>query len=310
MNAPDSQTAGASLLFEAFLDPVDMVGCFAADTSIDQVNQAAAEHGLHFPLYCDPARTLREHFAAMEFTPASSRFGAYVDNVCGMNWKLPGGQFARIGERVIKSTTGYDLLRYLLHTGERYGRARDYVIRLRPKTEANYAGTFTGSGPALSAVISDVLRSSWSHWIDCFDWVSDSQSQHIELRGDCLPGEETLFLNYFKLVAETSGATFVESDATAPIPLPTFTINTVPSACREVAASCLNELGGSARVLLSNGIVLLYPQKSPSRALIELMDETAAKVGGHVFGDSLHETPMSSREQVWVETMLSEWVQI
>jgi FAD/FMN-containing dehydrogenase len=84
-------------LFTEFLDPVDMIGCFKADASLESINTSLDGHGLRFPMVLDPGRSLSEHVAISEYAPASARFGPYVDNVLGMNWELPTGRVVRIG---------------------------------------------------------------------------------------------------------------------------------------------------------------------------------------------------------------------
>jgi len=53
----------------------------------------------------------------------------------GMNWRLPDGRIVRVGERVVKTTTGYDWFRFLLHTSHRFGHATDYASRLQPELQ-------------------------------------------------------------------------------------------------------------------------------------------------------------------------------
>ena len=122
-------------LFEPFIDATDGVLCLPAGSDEAEIERLAGLHGLRFPLLHDRGAPLCDQVAASPFAPASSRFGPYCDNITGMNWELPDGRRVRIGERVVKSTTGYDLLRFLLGTVGRYGRPVDYVLRLRPACE-------------------------------------------------------------------------------------------------------------------------------------------------------------------------------
>ena len=85
-----------------------------AESSAADIRARIGKHPLRFPLILDLHATLEEQVAASGFAPASSRFGPYCDNIMGMNWQLPAGRIVRIGERVVKSTTGYDWFRFLL----------------------------------------------------------------------------------------------------------------------------------------------------------------------------------------------------
>ena len=99
-------------LFEHFIDPVDGVLCLPAASDASVIERDASPHGLRFPLLLDRTSSLCEQVASSPFAPASSRYGPYCDNITGMNWGLPDGRRVRVGERVVKSATGYDLLRF------------------------------------------------------------------------------------------------------------------------------------------------------------------------------------------------------
>ncbi|MCA9065926.1 MAG: FAD-binding protein, partial [Planctomycetaceae bacterium] len=102
------KASGGSLFGDLF-DEVDGVVCVSAGADASTIQNRILDSGLRFPLMMDESHTLADHLAATEYSPASSRFGAWCDNITGMNWRLPDGNVVRIGERVAKSTTGYDL---------------------------------------------------------------------------------------------------------------------------------------------------------------------------------------------------------
>jgi hypothetical protein len=297
-----------SRLFTRFFDPVDMIACFAADTPLKEVNQAAAEHGLHFPLVLDPERTLREHFAAAEYAPASARFGAYVDNLPGMNWQLPSGARVRVGERVVKSSTGYDLFRFLLHTGNGYGHASDYVLRLRPLGGESCAGTITGDPGALAAVGDRLRASSWNHWIDRIDQVTDASGKSwIEVEADCLPGETPTFLEFFTSVAAACSAEFRESPVNGHAGLPDFTIKSTATRLTGLSAACIRAMGGHTRALLGNGLLLVYPQQPPDGGILTELRNEVEPQGGHVFGRMTPEREAAPGEAAWIQQLNREW---
>jgi hypothetical protein len=293
-------------LFEEFFDPVDMIACFPADTPLAEVNRRAAEHGLRFPLFTDPARTLAEHFAVLDYAPASARFGAITDNVTGMNWQLPGGRRVRVGERVIKSATGYDLQRFLLHVDGRYGQATDYVLRLRPVGGEVTRGQFAGGAETLEKVRQELRRSSWNHWIDSVVLVIAEQTEpRLEVSVDCLDGESAIFREFFQSLAESAGAGFVPS-AESPEPfLPAFSVKCVRRQVAEVASLCVERLGGSARGLVISGAVLVNPVREIDPELIRELRETVEPHGGHLLG--LDQPELSDSEGGWAQTLEDLW---
>jgi FAD/FMN-containing dehydrogenase len=301
-------TQDGSRLFTRFFDPVDMIACFAADTPLKEVNQAAAEHGLRFPLVLDPERTLQQHFGAAEYAPASARFGACIDNVPGMNWQLPSGSRVRVGERVVKSSTGYDLTRFLLHAGDLYGKATDYVLRLRPLGGELCTGIFTGDSETLAAT-GDVLRvSAWNHWIDRIDQLTDESGRSwIEVEADCQPGEAPAFVDYFTGVAAACGAEFNEAPPSGSAGLPDFTIKSTPTRLAGLSAMCIEALGGQTRALLQNGLLLVNPQRPPHPQFLTEIRNAVEPLGGHIFGRLTPEREASSQEAAWIQYLEEEW---
>ncbi len=297
-----------SRLFTRFFDAVDMIGSFPAAATLAEVNAIAAGHGLRFPLVIDLDRTLREHLAVAEYAPASARFGAYVDNLPGMNWLLPTGRRVRIGERVVKSTTGYDLFRFLLHSDGRYGQATDYVLRLRPVGGESFAVAFTGDAGALAAVRRRLMASSWNHWIDRIDQVSVAGSPpRIEAEVDCLAGEKPRFLAFFAAVAGESGTGMVEASGVASPGLPAFSIKSTPARVAELSAICAGRLGGQARALLLNGVVLVYPDNPPDAAFLADLGRSLEPLGGHLLGPSLPPRDPIPAEAIWAASLNHQW---
>jgi len=160
---------GDERLFVPFFDPLDAVICISAGTTATELASLIRGHKLRLPLTMDSAATLHQHILATPYSPSSSRFGHWCDNVIGMNWRLPGGRIVRIGERVVKSTTGYDLMRFLLGSQSRYGDAVDYVIRLRPLESSYSVFHLLGDLPSLKTAASAIIQSDWSHWLDSID---------------------------------------------------------------------------------------------------------------------------------------------
>ncbi len=294
-----------SRLFTPFFDEIDMIGSFDAGMTLGEVNRLAGEHGLCFPLVLDPDASIAAHMAAAEFAPASARFGAYVDNLPGMNWELPEGQRMRLGERVVKSTTGYDLFRFLLHSGGRYGRATEYVLRLRPASAEILTGKFEGE--TLPAVVRAISRSSWSHWIDRIEWVTNGAASHLEISAGVLPGESHIFEEYLAAIAKTSGSSWRSTEC-PPLPgLPSWTIKCLPSGAASLAIECATATGGTARALPTAGVVLVYPERAAAPGFIDALRHRVEKVGGHLFGQHFPPRNPHDEEARWTTRLEDEW---
>jgi glycolate oxidase subunit GlcD len=156
-------------LFEPFFDSIDGIALCDATASWDAIQQSASAHRLRFPLVLDPHASLLEHLRSSAYAPASSRFGPFCDNILGMNWRLPSGELVRIGERVAKTTTGYDLMRFLLQTRGEFGTAEQYVVRFRSAHGENYLVTIRGHVETLLKFSHTLCHTCWIHWFDSVD---------------------------------------------------------------------------------------------------------------------------------------------
>ena len=301
-------------LFTAFFDPVDMVLCCSAEATLAGINAQAAAAGLRFPLVGDPAASLQAHVAAIDYAPASARFGPYVDNLLGMNWELPSGTLVRVGERVIKSTTGYDLQRFLLHSDGRYGRARDYVLRLRPLGGASAEAVLHGEETALEKACDLLLHSPWLHWLDAVNLVfAADRGSMLEIMADCAPGEEACFADFFRQLGYDSGCLVLAPAAPRRRTLPPLSLKTALSEARTLGAELVRDFGGAARVLVVNGVVHYFPatpgKALPAEALAALAKRCAA-AGGHLFGPLAPVPVPSAAEARWAEELEAAWKQL
>ncbi len=176
----DKSSPGAAL-FEPFFDEIDGSLCGPASMNADDLRQRVGPHTFRFPLWLDPHASLREQLAASGYASASSRFGPFCDNIMGMNWKLPDGRVVRIGERVVKSTTGYDLLRFFLQSDGRMGEPVDLVVRLRPDFGASGRFLLRGASSALEEAVRRLVATCWIHWFDAVDVRYDEANVAGEL---------------------------------------------------------------------------------------------------------------------------------
>ncbi|MES2789708.1 MAG: FAD-linked oxidase C-terminal domain-containing protein, partial [Planctomycetota bacterium] len=237
--SPGYAATNSDRTFVPFFDPIDGVMCGPATMTAADLETLRTSHGFRFPLILDQQLPLCEQIAASGFAPASSRFGPYCDNVMGMNWKLPSGRIIRIGERVVKSTTGYDLLRYLLNSAGRFGEPVDFVLRLRPDGGTSGVFWLTGGQQAVSQAVAALLATCWIHWFDAVDVLFDGQADSCRLRIalNCPANEWPVYQQFVSSVAATHRLS-LESDATtrlAPDGCPDFALKTTPDKAIQLA---------------------------------------------------------------------------
>lgn len=296
-------------LFVPFLDEVDGTLCLPANATASDIHSQAHAHRLRFPLLLDETKTLRDQINASTHAPASCRFGPYCDNILGMNWRLPSGRLVRIGERVVKTTTGYDWLRFLLHSGTRFGEPVDYVLRLRPDCGFTAIARFAGSPEALQACVSKLLHSGWMHWWDAVDYITEGRVSFVRVTIHCVQEEAFIFAQQLEHIATTTDTQLtLQNHASSPLDgLPDLVIKTTPdrviSLASELAPEVIRSIG-----LCYNGVLHLH--LSLGEDLAERTHALAQKVapelhalGGDWHSQCLPATPPNITESAWLQTL-------
>ena len=276
-NAPElaiRDTAPARL-FAPFFDSIDGTMCGPATMTAADLEALRTSHGFRFPLILDQHMPLCEQIAASHFASSSSRFGPYCDNIIGMNWKLPSGRIVRIGERVVKSTTGYDLLRFLLHSCGQFGEPLDFVLRLRPDCGTSGVFSLNGSYDAVSKAAAALLATTWIHWFDAVDVVFANEAETCQLRIvlNCPADEWAVYHEFLSSFAKTHHLSLA-SDSTAslsPDGCPDFMLKTTPDQVVELAREISKKNAIGCVALCYNGVVHGYlgQQSDSSGALAD-----------------------------------------
>jgi FAD/FMN-containing dehydrogenase len=296
-------------LFVPFLDEVDGTLCLPANATAADIHAQARAHRLRFPLLLDEAKTLREQIVATTHAPASCRFGPYCDNVLGMNWRLPSGRIARIGERVVKTTTGFDWLRFLLHSGSRHGEPVDYVLRLRPDCGFTAIARFDGDSKALRSCVSKLLHSGWMHWWDAVDFLTEAGTSFIRVMVHCVPEEASIFAQQLEHVAASASAQLtLQNDVPQALDgLPDLVVKTTPDRVIDLAAELAQ--GASRCVALCySGVVHVYMNESDdlterTQALVQPHALELYSLGGDWHSRRLPATPPTITESAWLNTL-------
>lgn len=296
-------------LFVPFLDEVDGTLCLPASATASDIESLADSHHLRFPLVLDEASSLRSQVDASTHTSASCRFGAFCDNILGMNWRLPNGRIVRIGEQVVKSTTGYDWLRFLLHSGMRFGEPVDYVLRLRPDCSFTAMARFDGGIDALQECVSKLLHSGWMHWWDAVDFIAESQASFVRVTIHCVPSEASLFVKQFEQISAASSTQLVmQNNVSLPRDgLPDLVIKTTPDRVIRLAREVASELTRCV-ALCYNGVVHVYLSEDAKhteriQSLIGPWATELHSLGGDWHSRWLPSPPPTANESVWLDTL-------
>jgi FAD/FMN-containing dehydrogenase len=296
-------------LFTPFLDPVDGTLCLPASATAVEVHAQAEAHRLRFPLVLDPNATLSEHTAAATYAPTSCRFGPFCDNILGINWQLPCGRLMRVGERVVKTTTGYDWLRFLLHSGRRFGEPVDYVLRLRPDCGFDMEARFDGDIAALHTCIRRLLHSGWMHWWDAVDFVMEGAAAHVRVAVHCPPNEAHIFEQQLSRIAgEASAKVSLRQGAPPELDgLPDVVIKTTPDRAPGLAQTLAREARRCVALSYS-GVVHLYLHEGADLAerahsVMQPHIGELHALGGDWHSHWLPATPPTVTESQWIETL-------
>ncbi|MFO1040228.1 MAG: FAD-linked oxidase C-terminal domain-containing protein [Planctomycetaceae bacterium] len=298
--------------FTPFLDTIDGVVALSATATASDVEELAAAHQLRFPLIIDSKATLREQVESTGYTPASSRFGPYCDNIVGMNWKLPNGHIVRIGERVVKTCTGYDLFRFLLGSGNRFGEPVDYVLRLRPNCGTTNVYHLSGNPEAVSGTVPKILKNCWMHWFDAIDLLADADSCQLRITVNC-PVPERQFVEAWLTKLAASQYLELQSDRDVSSPrdgCPDFVLKTAPELVVKLAREIALIENIRCVALCYNGVVLGYfgedPRLDRLRALVNSRHDELLSVGGDWHSRHLTAVVPSAVEAGWISILEQE----
>ncbi|MBM4095936.1 MAG: FAD-binding protein [Planctomycetes bacterium] len=245
-------------LFSRYFDAVDGTACVPAGITPAELAGLAAPARFRFPLLVDDFAPLSAQVASTTHAPASSRFGALCDNIIGMNWRLPTGETIRAGERVAKSTTGYDLLRFLLHSPGDYGEPADFVIRLRPHTGLDGHFLLRGPESAVASACAGLESSCWVDWFDSLDYLPGPDGlATLRAAVNCPPAEWPVFERRVASLADRFGLGLEarRGEAAPRAGCPDISFKTTPDRAFALAGAVAREPGARAMAIAFCGVV-------------------------------------------------------
>ena len=283
----ETAVAAGPRLFSHFFDPVDGTACVPAVILPGELEAIGAPRGFRFPLLVDTLAPLREQVASTGHAPASSRFGALCDNIIGMNWRLPTGEVVRMGERVAKSTTGYDLMRFLLHSNGDLGEPVDFVIRFRPDCGLDGQFLLAGAHDAVARATAAILRTCWLHWLDSVDFLPEPAHGQATLRlaVNCPPAEWPVFHDRMEQLARGHDLTLdaLRGTRLAPDGCPDLALKTTPDRAPELARQVGMEPGARALAIAYCGVVHVRLAVPEDQRAAHVRSIVANRI--HDFGD-------------------------
>lgn len=304
-----------SRLFVPFLDDIDGVVCLSADATINEIREQATPHRLRYPLAIDGNVPIRDQINSTGFAPASSRFGPLCDNIIGMNWKLPNGRVVRIGERVVKTTTGYDLFRFLLSSGERFGRPIDYVLRLRPDCGTTSTFLLSGKVESIAQAVQSLLKNCWMHWFDSIDVLSDETTADYQLRIvlNCPANEFPVAETYVSSLAASHELTVNATlDTSTPLDgCPDFVLKTTSEHVLTLAKAIRDRHQVRCVALCYNGVIHGYfpDENNLAQRIQKIVSQFAGDlyaIGGDWHSRHLPAVTPSAIEANWISTLVKE----
>jgi len=299
-------------LFTEYVDEVDGTACIPAAASPQALQQLAQAAGFRFPLLLSDQHSLAQQLQASAWAPMSSRFGALCDNICGMNWRLPGGRVVRIGERVVKSTTGYDLFRFLLHAEADFGEPVDFVVRLRPDCGVSRVVQLAGSSQAVTAAARMLVDRDWLHWFDAIDVIRQSGVEQAVLRvaWNCPPDEVVVFENELRSVAQQQRLQWLpELSAELVDGLPDLTVRVLPGEAGAVAEHLLCRPGLRIVQIVALGVLHVYGAEAGSLEPDAELRQQLEQTGGDWSGRHQSQRAGVVAESTWRRILLEEFQQ-
>jgi glycolate oxidase subunit GlcD len=312
--------------FTPYFDDIDGTCCCPATWSLRKLTEYCQPRGFRFPLLLDPAATLSEHVQATAWAPASSRFGPFCDNIIGMNWELPDGRRVRLGERVVKSTTGYDLFRFLLHANRSLGQPADFVLRLRPDCGTHAVFRLEGPLTATADAAAELLAGCWLHWFDAIDLllpaIPHSAPAQLRITWHGPVAEQPVALDRLRELAVAHRLKLSEAPPTtddrstlAPADgLPDFVIKTAPDELVQTAERLQEHRLFEITALLYPGVIhgrlaAALPGAFEIVRLTKLRDDLENEIsgtGGDVQSRHLPRKPQVAEEIGWLKIFTEE----
>jgi D-lactate dehydrogenase (cytochrome) len=134
------------------ISPANLTATVQAGVTRLQLERAAAEHGLFFPVDPGADATLGGMAATNAAGTTTLRYGKMRANTLALEAVLPGGTIIRTGSRAAKTSAGYDLTSLLVGSEGTLAVITELTLRLQAIAE--HAGVMRISFPSIEAACS------------------------------------------------------------------------------------------------------------------------------------------------------------
>jgi D-lactate dehydrogenase (cytochrome) len=174
--------------------PADLTATAQAGVTRKQLNRAAGEHGLFFPVDPGADATLGGMAATNAAGTTTIRYGKMRAQVLALEAVLADGRVVRAGTRAVKTSAGYDLVSLLVGSEGTLGVVTELTVRLYGIPEAAVAAravfpTVDAACRAAAAIVAAGVP------VDRLELVDELTMRCINaFKGTSYPERPTLFL--------------------------------------------------------------------------------------------------------------------
>src|SRR4051794_5307839 len=141
------------------IDPVDAVAVVQPGVSLADLDAAAGEHGLTYPVHPgEQSASLGGTVATNAGGMRAVRYGVTRTHILGLEAVLADGSVARSGGRLVKVSSGYDLTQLIVGSEGTLALVTEVIVRLHPRLPARRTVLAPfGSADAVTAAVGRIV---------------------------------------------------------------------------------------------------------------------------------------------------------
>lgn len=140
----------------------DMTATFSADVTLEAAQARLAEAGQWLAIDGDPTATLGHLVETNSTGPLRLGYGAWRDNLLGLQFQNRREELITVGGRVVKNVAGYDLTRFMVGQFGRFGKIVTLTSRTYRRPQESLLAAFEPKMAILSNLLTTTCRPQWS----------------------------------------------------------------------------------------------------------------------------------------------------